>query len=532
MSGQTPDQAPDQTLGQIPDQTSGHTPDTTPDPAPVADLDNAPDGTALFAADAGNLPEDTGEGGVVTTARDGGTGWQLAVLNNRPRVIWQRTWHAADDRWRGWKRFEDSRNANRAAAAAVASAIAASERGMTALVDGRITAEAAARSAAIASAIAAAIDEFRDGLPAELPAPGLDRDAVTGLIDARVEAELEDERTARNDAIAAAASSLAAGRQALIDAGITSAITTERVAADQRTDGKLALVTTRIDGLADDLTAESAARAAAITAAGGAMEARVTAERGARTAALATRQRAVAAEITEAKQEAASNLQTAILAERGARDQAITAARSEVTRDAAAHVTGLLRGLEGRVTRTIDAGIAAAGFPRGTRMLFRQSAAPAGWTKDGTIHDKALRVVSGSVGSGGSKGFLSVFGRNSSARLSSSVRGGIHGHRLTEAQMPSHAHFVANDDYYAGDGNPHERILGQLRARHLIRQRHRSSQEEYNLYGSERTPHIGLTSAAGGNQPHSHGHEISVSTAFASGALDLAYVDVIVAAKD
>ena len=497
------------------------TPDTTPDPAPVADLDNAPDGTALFAADAGNLPEDTGEGGVVTTARDGGIGWQLAVLNNRPRVIWQRTWHAADNRWRTWKRFEDSRNANRTTAAAIASAIAASERGMTALVDGRITAEAAARSAAITNAVSTAIDDLRAGLPT----PGLDRDAVTGLI----EAELEDERTARNDAIAAATSSLAAGRQALIDASITSAITSERVAADRRTDGKLALVTTRIDGLADDLTAETAARAAAITAAGTAMEARVTAERDARTAALATQNRAVTAEITEAKQEAAGNLQTAILAERGARDQAIATAKSEVTRDTAAHVAGLLRGLEGRVTRTIDAGIAAAGFPRGTRMLFQQSAAPAGWTKDATINDKALRVVSGSVGSGGSKGFASTFGRPRVAgSVSSSISGRTGAHRLSVGEMPSHTHSVLSSDGF------HSQDSWGLFYRH--RQCHVAATNIGNArYGHANAKGQHILHPSGGNQPHSHAAgSLRVSSAFTGDALDLrlAYVDVIVAAKD
>ena len=485
------------------------TPDITPDPAPVADLDNAPDGTALFAADAGNLPEDTGEGGVVTTARDGGIGWQLAVLNNRPRVIWQRTWHAADNRWRTWKRFEDSRNANRTTAAAIASAIAASERGMTALVDGRITAEAAARSAAITNAVSTAIDDLRAGLPT----PGLDRDAVTGLI----EAELEDERTARNDAIAAATSSLAAGRQAPIDASITSAITSERVAADRRTDGKLALVTTRIDGLADDLTAETAARAAAITAAGTAMEARVTAERDARAAALATQNRAVTAEITEAKQEAAGNLQTAILAERGARDQAIAAAKSEVTRDTAAHVAGLLRGLEGR----IGPQIAASGFPRGTRMLLQQSAAPAGWTKDATINDKALRVVSGSVGKGGSKGFASTFGQPRVAgSVSSSISGRTGAHRLSVAEMPSHSHSI---------GGTYRRDFGSSPGGYFPHGSKWGTDRDISGYLKLRNSHTG------GNQPHSHAAgSLRVSSAFTGDALDLrlAYVDVIVAVKD
>jgi hypothetical protein len=48
-----------------------------------------------------------------------------------------------------------------------------------------------------------------------------------------------------------------------------------------------------------------------------------------------------------------------------------------------------------------DAAITALFFPSGTRMLFQQSAAPTGWTKDTTHNDKLLRVVSGSVGSGG-----------------------------------------------------------------------------------------------------------------------------------
>lgn len=47
--------------------------------------------------------------------------------------------------------------------------------------------------------------------------------------------------------------------------------------------------------------------------------------------------------------------------------------------------------------------------PSGTRMLFQQTAAPTGWTKDTSNNDKALRVVSGTVGSGGSTAFSSVF---------------------------------------------------------------------------------------------------------------------------
>lgn len=48
-----------------------------------------------------------------------------------------------------------------------------------------------------------------------------------------------------------------------------------------------------------------------------------------------------------------------------------------------------------------DAATIALFFPSGTRMLFQQSAAPTGWTKDTTHNDKLLRVVSGAVSSGG-----------------------------------------------------------------------------------------------------------------------------------
>ena len=43
-------------------------------------------------------------------------------------------------------------------------------------------------------------------------------------------------------------------------------------------------------------------------------------------------------------------------------------------------------------------GVTNQGFPSGTKMLFQQTAAPTGWTKDTGSNDVALRVVSGTVG--------------------------------------------------------------------------------------------------------------------------------------
>ena len=70
-------------------------------------------------------------------------------------------------------------------------------------------------------------------------------------------------------------------------------------------------------------------------------------------------------------------------------------------------------------------------FPTGTRMFFQQSTAPVGWTKETTHDNSALRLVSGSVSSGGSQAFSTVFGKSATD-----------GHTLTTAQMPAHSHTV------------------------------------------------------------------------------------------
>jgi hypothetical protein len=75
-------------------------------------------------------------------------------------------------------------------------------------------------------------------------------------------------------------------------------------------------------------------------------------------------------------------------------------------------------------------------IPTGTKMLFQQTAAPTGWTKDTTHNNKALRVVSGTAGSGGSVAFTTAF-------ASQAVSGSVGDTTLTTAQMPSHQHNVS-----------------------------------------------------------------------------------------
>jgi len=73
----------------------------------------------------------------------------------------------------------------------------------------------------------------------------------------------------------------------------------------------------------------------------------------------------------------------------------------------------------------------AGGLPSGTRTAFNQTAAPVGWTKDTTValNDSILRIVTGTVGSGGSNAFSTFNGQTSVGATT-----------LTTAQIPAHTH--------------------------------------------------------------------------------------------
>ena len=79
-------------------------------------------------------------------------------------------------------------------------------------------------------------------------------------------------------------------------------------------------------------------------------------------------------------------------------------------------------------------GVAGAdGFPSGTRMIFQQTNAPTGWTKDTSdVNQRALRVVSGTAGSGGSVDFTTAFASNRSTS-----GGSVSNHTLTKTQLPA-----------------------------------------------------------------------------------------------
>jgi hypothetical protein len=77
------------------------------------------------------------------------------------------------------------------------------------------------------------------------------------------------------------------------------------------------------------------------------------------------------------------------------------------------------------------------GFESGTKVLFRQTAAPTGWTKDTTYTDAALRVTSGTISqqATGGKEFSTLF----AART------------IAEANLPSHTHSFSATTSSNGD---------------------------------------------------------------------------------
>jgi hypothetical protein len=178
----------------------------------------------------------------------------------------------------------------------------------------------------------------------------------------------------------------------------------------------------------------------------------------------------------------------------------------------------------------------ASAFPSGVSMLFVQTTAPVGWTKVTTHNNKALRVVSGTAGSGGSVGFTTAFASQGvTGTISSTTAGGSVGvsvggssfsgtvgaTTLSIAQIPYHNHtlfysatglgggggsFVngptdLTGTNYTGDGGSHS----------------------HSFSGTTSAP-----SASGSFTGSSHNHT------FSGTAIDLAvaYVDIIIATKD
>ena len=169
----------------------------------------------------------------------------------------------------------------------------------------------------------------------------------------------------------------------------------------------------------------------------------------------------------------------------------------------------------GAVTATSYAGDGSAltgveAFASGTKMLFGQTAAPTGWTKITTDDDAALRIVSGTVGSGGSSGLSTAL---ATPTVTGTIAGSTGAHTLTTSQMPSHQHALSSTNFLNNGGNG-------------------STGAQPNRQNNT----INITSEARGTRPNggggSHSHSLSATFSGGTAAINVKYVDVIMASKD
>ena len=191
-----------------------------------------------------------------------------------------------------------------------------------------------------------------------------------------------------------------------------------------------------------------------------------------------------------------------------------------VIRDETAGVNRLLLSTAGTVTLSTPLPVAsggtgsatgAAAFPSGTRMLFQQTAAPTGWTKDTTaaINDGALRTVTGSASTGGTAAFTTAF----TSRTPTGTNAASGSTSLSEAQMPAHKHLGG----WAGVNGSATFGVGSTGTGNVNGQ-----------HGGSGANHA-WTSTVGSGSSHNH-----AAAAFSGSAMDFAvkYYDVIIASKD
>lgn len=134
-------------------------------------------------------------------------------------------------------------------------------------------------------------------------------------------------------------------------------------------------------------------------------------------------------------------------------------------------------------------------FPSGTRLAFQQTTPPVFWTKDVTHNNKALRIVSGTAGTGGSVDFTTAFASQTPA-------GTVGNTTLTIDQIPAHTHNLTyGDNNNDGVAPPFAGSNG-------------------NVFGTA------SVQSAGGGASHTH--------TFTGNAINLAvsYVDFVIAQKD
>jgi hypothetical protein len=138
-------------------------------------------------------------------------------------------------------------------------------------------------------------------------------------------------------------------------------------------------------------------------------------------------------------------------------------------------------------------------------MLFQQTTAPTGWTKQTTHNNKALRVISGTAGFGGSLAFSSFFSTSSVVPA-----GSVNNTTLAAYQLGNHTHYFVDSN----DSNAYYRAYPGGKAGIDI-------YANLGRYGSTTG---GINEGSGG--AHDHGFTGTAMN------FDVQYVDLIIASKN
>lgn len=150
-------------------------------------------------------------------------------------------------------------------------------------------------------------------------------------------------------------------------------------------------------------------------------------------------------------------------------------------------------------------------LPAGTKMLFQQTSAPTGWTKETSNFDNsAIRVTTGNTGSGGTVDFASLFTGLVSGTIVTSVTGTNAGTSLSNSQLPNNWYWKSNTPTGSRlDNHANSNYTAVL-----------PDWPTYRIQGG------------GGTHTHTWNMTSATSTFTGTTDLDLKYVDVIIASKN
>lgn len=181
-------------------------------------------------------------------------------------------------------------------------------------------------------------------------------------------------------------------------------------------------------------------------------------------------------------------------------------------------------------------------FPSGTRMIFNQTAAPVGWTKQtsDTITNSALRAVNGTVGSGGTSSFTVAF--SASRTPAGTIGGTTQGHSLTNAELAAHTHSFSDTDTTSTTGGLSLGITttriapstasGSTILTGTIVTGTETTNTQSGAAHNHNVGFAGTTGPSGAGTAHTHALGANATFTGTPMNFDVKYTDVIIAQKD